>query len=456
MPRLRDIPTPETSVNKGSLHTYRCYDSSGKSVEVDFGAFTANIATQTVQRIRAGGRETPHVEKPYLRLDLRVSGVAGKIIVGDGGRGRDHRYTMFVGSHPWDGTSFATDSDNVSTRIQYPFGRNVIEQHRGGSIPGVNPDLLSQAEVKCYNKLRNTREPDAVQLDIWYGERRETARLFQEVAESVWNVAKAIARKDYRASARALSAFGISATAHGEARRLRRVERLLRNELKRAPSAARRTLRGVEDAALTYNLGLSPLMQDLVSAHQRLLRGDLDFGTRIKAVARHSILQDGTSLWKSDNGSVSCTSTLSYVHGYTVTLVARPVKSDLARLASLGLTNPAATVWQLARFTFLIDYIVSIGPFLDALHTPMAFEFVEGSYTRRIRRIITCRIDSRGGSVAEGGRENLDFTQRSLYGSFPVPIPPLSLNGKDQSVTHAVNAGLIALKEFRKLCGLKG
>lgn len=53
-------------------------------------------------------------------------------------------------------------------------------------------------------------------------------------------------------------------------------------------------------------------------------------------------------------------------------------------LNQLGLTNPASLVWELVPLSFVVDWILPIGPVLSALTAPCGLDFVNGSISRRV------------------------------------------------------------------------
>lgn len=50
------------------------------------------------------------------------------------------------------------------------------------------------------------------------------------------------------------------------------------------------------------------------------------------------------------------------------------VRRDMSGASSLGLTNPASVAWELLPFSFLADWFIPIGPYLEAVHAAMVTE----------------------------------------------------------------------------------
>lgn len=61
-----------------------------------------------------------------------------------------------------------------------------------------------------------------------------------------------------------------------------------------------------------------------------------------------------------------------------------PNARNLRTLNQLGLLNPLALAWELATFSFVVDWILPIGPVLNALTAPIGLIFVDGSISNRV------------------------------------------------------------------------
>lgn len=61
----------------------------------------------------------------------------------------------------------------------------------------------------------------------------------------------------------------------------------------------------------------------------------------------------------------------------------------LMRAAQVGITNPAAVVWEVTRFSFLFDWWVSIGQWLESLDVDVGLVYKGGFYTTYCTRELT-------------------------------------------------------------------
>lgn len=127
--------------------------------------------------------------------------------------------------------------------------------------------------------------------------------------------------------------------------------------------------------------------------------------------------------------------------------VASPLKSFLAQT---GFTNPINLVWEVLPFSFVADWFLPIGPFLEALTAWDGLEFLDGSQTLFTRGWILSTVDYSGPNVGNPSNGN-SITQAAAYqkqvvlldrtklSSFPTLTFPQFKNGL-ASVSHAQNA----------------
>lgn len=322
----------------------------------------------------------------------------------------------------------------------------------GAYPPGINVDLLSQAEVKCLNKLKERGVDQTLDWGLVWAERRETANLFRDATVASLRLAKALKRGS---AAEALDVLrnDFRAWFTGDEVSLRRKVRGFKREVRRGTRTAAETLELFKRTVLAWNLGVSPLMKDLAAAAELLRTGLLTRDFNVRAVSSYGRVKNDVRRFKHGHGYES-TMTLSDSHYYTVVFVARPSFSDAALLEALGLTNLPNLAYQTTARTFIIDYFLAVGPWLSAMHVPRMFEFHDGSWTQSVKRVVTLRLDQAAEKVATGGY-TLNYVKRKVYGTFPVPLPPLSFREHELSVKQAVNTGLVALDTLQSLLGLK-
>lgn len=128
-----------------------------------------------------------------------------------------------------------------------------------------------------------------------------------------------------------------------------------------------------------------------------------------------------------------------------------------AYLAQTGFLNPVNLAWELIPFSFVADWFLPIGPYLEGFNTFKGLRFVEGFKSTLVRETTLCTVrDSRlAGSGAQvvsvtcngqGIRKRAKF-KRELLTEFPMPEPPSFRN--PFTATRALNAIALVVSAFR-------
>lgn len=137
---------------------------------------------------------------------------------------------------------------------------------------------------------------------------------------------------------------------------------------------------------LQYVYGFAPLMQDIhgiselaKSAGQKPLFVS-GSGTAVRMLESDELFYSNAS-WDQDEymqlgaeARTKCKLWAKLSPEYSVTRT----------LNQLGLLNPASLVWELVPFSFVVDWVLPIGPVLSALTAPAGLDFVDGSISRRV------------------------------------------------------------------------
>lgn len=443
------IDSSNTAMDTVKAITYWGPGSGAEGRVYSSSTFQAQSAMQVRKRVPSLGDPDHKKEKPFENGTLLARFPRGKLEWLEG-------YYKVTFDGPLSGT-FNIPGHKVQFRgnLSFPMDSTYPEYPSplsGGYPPGINVDLLSQAEVKCLNKLKERGIDTTLEWGLVWAERRETATLFRDATLASLRLARALKRGD---AAEALDTIksDFQAWFTGDERSLRRKVRGFKREVRKGTRSAAELLELFKRTVLAWNLGVSPLIKDLVAAEELLRVGLLTRDFNVRAVSSYGRVKDDVREY--DNGSgYKSTQTLSDSHYYTVVLVARPSFSDGALLEALGLTNPANLLYQATRRTFIVDYFLAVGPWLASLSVPRMFEFHDGSWTQSVKRVITTRLDQAGGKVADGEMV-LNYTKRKVYGSFPVPLPPLSFRERTLTDKQLVNTGLVALDTLQSLLGLK-
>lgn len=192
--------------------------------------------------------------------------------------------------------------------------------------------------------------------------------------------------------------------------------------------------KGSANKWLEYQYGLMPLIGDIYGAQQTLKEGFKSKAQVLKAV--RVISNDQTYTREFSDGS----SLVEEKYSVRCQIHARVRNSQLAAAASLGLTNPALIAWELVPFSFVIDWLLPIGDFLEATSAVHGLDFISGCYTWKASRTITTTSDT---LITPSGEDHVSVErctsiERIPFSTWPSTVPLYFKN--PFSLTKAVTA----------------
>lgn len=320
--------------------------------------------------------------------------------------------------------------------IQHGWGRREIQ----GSTPGyyrvgyIDPgapftpvtnqdlnDVAEQAEIRALNKLKNQN----VNFAQFFAETEQTVALLGNTATSL---ASALRKTKKGNIVGALKALGFG--------RNNRVRRKAAAAVKREAKAISRSLgseyigsnppAGVQKAAsnwLAMQFGWLPLLSDLQGSAKLLA----DRATQDPQRARFSV----RAVVKRGVEGQSRSTYISHVYndnvcrgnyGAFVRLDFHFSSVSLASANADGLTNPASLAWEVTPFSFLSDYVINIGGYLENLDSTFGKAFVGGSVTR-FQNWTSRLVETYDYKTAVTGSSSrvvaYKRVTRAVYGSFP-------------------------------------
>lgn len=202
----------------------------------------------------------------------------------------------------------------------------------------------------------------------------------------------------------------------------------------------------VSDAHLALTYGWCPLAQDIKAL--------CDYIEARNNPARSLIYRQSKHLTFSN---VDC-STVGYfkipASGRLGVSIKYTLKERLSAARSMGLLNPVAVAWELVPFSFVVDWFVPIGTYLDALGL---FPFLDGSYVRTM-------FSSAGASyhpatwtdgyyVYVGGGVEYRSVQldRRVGTNLKVPRPSVKAVRSALSLVHVENAAALVWSGIKSL-----
>lgn len=420
-------------------------------------SFPTVIRKETKKLIRDVGSPTTRNEKPYHHKHVVIEYPSGKFVLNYNARGNS--FIEYVGC-----AGDASFSGGPMTAFNYPTHTNPRYVARLNDWP-VNPDLLSQAEIKAYAALRNKYKSmdlsSYLTPGIWWGERRETASMLADAATGLARLVQGVRTLNYGAVRRAISDFRVDLTG-AKWKRIRRELDIARRKARRQRGevlvglTAKETAFTANRVVLTANLGVAPLLRDLDAAYLATLQSVKDpTALLIKATGWEERHDTGSVVETVARGNCSVLKRVNSLVRYKVVLVASPSDSDLARFERAGVLNVPSILGELTGLSFIVNYFYPVLDYLKAVSTPAAFVWKDGSWSVKVSHLqdeIWRSSSPFGQQIARGSYRHVEF-RRKVYSAFPVPIPPLSFRQQDLTVDQAVNVATVAIEKVRKALG---
>lgn len=196
----------------------------------------------------------------------------------------------------------------------------------------------------------------------------------------------------------------------------------------------------VSDFVLEYQYGWKPLLQDIHEACKFL---------ELKTSAPRK-LQYEVSRTMRVKGNASPTPTYSILANGTFTrkyLVVQEEELSMAR--SLGLLNPAQVVWEKVPWSFVVDWFIPIGNYLDTLGVipHLRATLYRTDFAKAWGHVTTFRKPS-SGYYYEGGDVSYETVKMQRFApvaasSVVVPMPSFKSLEKAFSLAHIRNAAAL-------------
>jgi hypothetical protein len=270
-------------------------------------------------------------------------------------------------------------------------------------------NLRNAAQVKALNSISDQKAGIGEDLATF----AQTVELFRGNATSLYDILKAFK----------------------EDRLMRNLRRLSYKDILALGS------RKTANRYLEYVYGWKPLVSDVYGVYQLLK----EYGNGNKPIILHghgSVKQSDTKFyqykfagWQAGN------------HWYTRTtnetvkskcdLYARIDSSvaPLRALNQLGLLNPTSIAWEIVPWSFVVDWLIPIGPWLNSLSAKVGLNFVSGTSSERISRTHEGEWHTVPLSNSSNILEDrpLPFTvidelyNRQALTSWPTPLPYVNL-----------------------------
>jgi len=286
---------------------------------------------------------------------------------------------------------------NISARVDFDYaGKKYYHTHSGPeagtphswilyTLPAFPASLKRRLEQKALAKVKDSD----LNLAVAFGERAATADLVANSARRIARGVRAARKLDVRGVARALGC-----------------SELPRRRRRKKPSSRKRRREEAHNLWLEYQYGWKPILSDTFGAVEELNRRDNRFEDRYRVSCKASGMETD-ELYTGPIFDNIQSGIMKIRFG-----VRRRVRHrgycrldwvlenpGAATLSELGITNPALVAWELVPFSFVVDWFVPIGSYLNQLDIGTGWSFKGGSFstvTRGWQQILVTgvRLDS--------------------------------------------------------------
>jgi hypothetical protein len=216
---------------------------------------------------------------------------------------------------------------------------------------------------------------------------------------------------------------------------------------------------GIPEQWLALQYGWKPALQDVYNSLETVHKAWNDNGDLFTATARAS----------AQGSKIELEIARSQPHGpdFIAKTTSREVRGNASvtygvdsnlgsSLSQLGISNPASLAWELLPYSFVVDWFIPIGSFLERLDYTRGLFFKHGWLSWQARQSVERRVKTNtvtsGGITAtwtggNGNGEAFVFAREALT-TFPSVPPPAF---KDPfSLTHVANALSLLATAFRR------
>lgn len=213
-----------------------------------------------------------------------------------------------------------------------------------------------------------------------------------------------------------------------------------KRDFKRAYQRLTGRVRKAADLQLVMQYGVRPLASDVFDSITVITQEP-----RPPLVTVNGKSRDNREYVESDFGGyngIKRTRRFTRNSGWETSLVALCTDEALAIAESAGLTNPALILWETLPYSFCLDWILPVGPAIEANTATTGFTFLTGSKTRRLECILSethTGVGQMTGSCT--GSAYSKEISRSAYNDFPLVIPVVDVRFSPTRLANAVAMG---------------
>lgn len=296
---------------------------------------------------------------------------------------------------------------------------------------GLKSSLSSNSDIFAIANLNENMRGSAFSLGVTLLEGRQTVQLVGQSAYKLVTAYRHVRRGRFAEAADALAMEPPS----------RRQKKSMTSQLKRGKD-------GTANNWLQYRYGWTPLYGEVYNA--------IDAFSTIASSNNDDVRYVGFDKRSSNSTYYDADNSCAVKTAYTVS--ARIIDRSTLMMTALGLDNPLLIGWELVPYSFVFDWWIPVGTWLEAMKTPSGFSFNDGCKGYLANRLAYWSEGSPGqwlqGSKWNGGWSleqpatasyKSDDFGRTVLSGFPTPSSPPSPKKLDEALGITQVADLVAL-----------
>lgn len=262
--------------------------------------------------------------------------------------------------------------------------------HRGGPFFSW-PESINELKEKCIVQMTRRFYEQANESDfnmaVSAAELGRSMDLIGSTASRLGTAFMALRRFNVPAAFRAL---GAGSGPHYRSLTRRAIN--ARRQAYRSGDVTEGGLKFASGAWLEIKYGWKPLLGEVYAASEALGRAQVKSDPTV--VRTRAAAKAETGLVESWTGTVKGNLRGKRKVSLRMTTYSR-IDSPAARSAAgLGLTNPLSVAWELMPFSFVIDWFVPVGQYIDSLDATQGTKFMQGTFSWQISEKYSGAISS--------------------------------------------------------------
>lgn len=301
----------------------------------------------------------------------------------------------------------------------------------GGFRPAIPASVVSKARSIVNSQV----ETGELNLATSLGESKEGAKMLIGALKSLALLARALRKRDYSGVKKALdkplaskSAKDLRLSLFAKSKRPKLSHKSY-NKYSKADYAD-----GMSSAWLAYQYGWRPLIQDVYEGCLLMQNG---FESPSLFEAYIDLKDENFSAPSPYTNRTFDSVTGQFKRGIQIKYAFKMKNTRLFNLSQLGLTNPAALVWELTPLSFVVDWLLPVNRMLQSLSLGHGLMFSGGYETVYVENYYTIEYHWTDHNIVSGTKPkitgNLKAMDRVLLSSFGTPPLSKSFEGFNES-----------------------